>query len=150
MQKILNFIGGELVEPMNGKFLENVDPSRGVGYSLVPDSKASDVEKAVQAAQKAFPAWSQTPVAERSALLLKLADLIHRDLDQLAVAESLDNGKPVHVAKSVDIPRSESNFRFFGSAILQFHGETFLSDQVALNYTESSPLGVVADRKSVV
>ncbi len=144
MQKILNFIGGEFVAPVQGKFLENTDPSCGKTYSLVPDSIAEDVERAVLAAQKAFPSWSQTPVAERSALLIKLADLIRRDLDLLAAAESLDNGKPVHVAKNLDIPRSESNFRFFASAILQFHGETFLSDDEALNYTESSPLGVVA------
>ncbi len=144
MQKILNFIGGEFVSPVHGKFLENIDPSCGKAYSLVPDSSAEDVERAVLAAQKAFPAWSQTPVAERSAVLIKLADLIRRDLDLLAAAESLDNGKPVHVAKNLDIPRSESNFRFFASAILQFHGETFISDDEALNYTESSPLGVVA------
>ncbi len=144
MQMILNFIGGEFVPPLNGKFLENIDPSRGVAYSLVPDSSAADVEKAIQAAQKSFPDWSQTPVAERSSLIVKLSDLIHRDLDKLAAAESLDNGKPVSVARNLDIPRSEANFRFFASAIMQFHGDTFLSDDVALNYTESSPLGVVA------
>ncbi len=144
MQKILNYIGGEFVAPLNGKFLENIDPSRGLAYSLVPDSSAADVEKAVQAAQQAFLGWSQTLVAERSSLILKLADLIHRDLDKLASAESRDNGKPLSLAKNLDIPRSEANFRFFASAILQFHGETFLSDDVALNYTEASPLGVVA------
>ena len=144
MQKILNYIGGEFVSPLNGKFLENIDPSRGAPYSLVPDSSAADVEKAVRAAQKAFPAWSQTSVAERSSLLLKLSDLIHRDLDKLAAAESQDNGKPFSVTKNLDIPRSEANFRFFASAILQFHGDTFMSDDVALNYTESSSLGVVA------
>ncbi len=144
MQKILNYIGGEFVAPLNGKFIENIDPSRGLAYSLVPDSSAADVEKAVEAARKAFPAWSQTPVAERSSFILKLSDLIHRDLDKLAAAESRDNGKPFSVARNLDIPRSEANFRFFASAILQFHGETFMSDDVALNYTESSPLGVVA------
>ena len=143
MQKILNYIGGEFVVPLGGKFLENIDPSRGRAYSYVPDSGPADVEKAVMAAKKAFPAWSQTPVADRAALLLKLADLIHRDLDKLAAAESQDNGKPFSLAKNLDIPRSESNFRFFASAITQFHGDSFMSDNDALNYTDFSPLGVV-------
>ena len=69
MKKILNYIGGEFVAPMNGKFLENIDPSKGQAYSYVPDSGSADVEKAVQAAQKPFPAWSQTPVETRSALI---------------------------------------------------------------------------------
>lgn len=143
MQKILNYIDGKFVEPATGKFLDNFEPSRGEVYSLVPDSGPLDVDRAVAAAQKAFPAWSQTPVAERSRLLNRVADLIHRDLEKLARAESQDNGKPYSLALGLDIPRSEANFRFFAAAITQFHGETFMSDQTALNYTEASPLGVV-------
>lgn len=143
MQKILNFIGGEFRAPLAGKYLENIEPATGAPYSLVPHSDLQDVEMAVQAAAKAFPSWSQTSVAERSALLHRLADLLKRDLEQFAAAESRDNGKPAALARSLDIPRSESNFRFFASAITQFHGETFASDQTALNYTEHSPLGVV-------
>jgi aminomuconate-semialdehyde/2-hydroxymuconate-6-semialdehyde dehydrogenase len=144
MQKILNFIGGEFVPPTNGRFLENIDPSRGKTYSLVPDSDRQDVERAVNAAARAFPAWSQRPVAERSGILNKIADLILRDIELLALAESRDNGKPISLARTADIPRSAANFRFFAAAITQFHGESFLSDQAALNYTESAPLGVVA------
>jgi aminomuconate-semialdehyde/2-hydroxymuconate-6-semialdehyde dehydrogenase len=143
MKKILNYIGGELVAPLSGQFHENVDPSRGRVYSLVPDSDERDVEKAVQAAEKAFPGWSRTPVAERAALLNRLADLIRRDLEEFALAETQDNGKPLALSRSLDIPRSEANFRYFASAIQQFHGESFISDNVAVNYTEQAPLGVV-------
>ena len=143
MQKIFNYIDGKFTEPAAGKYLDNYEPARGQVYSLVPDSGALDVDRAVQAAAKAFPAWSKTPVAERSRLLNRIADLIHRDVELLARAESQDNGKPFSLAFNLDIPRSESNFRFFAAAITQFHGETFMSDQTALNYTEASPLGVV-------
>ena len=88
MKKILNYIGGELVEPLSGKFHENIDPSRGRVYSLVPDSDGQDVERAVQAAEKAFPRWSQTPAVERAALVNKLADLIRGDLEEFALAET--------------------------------------------------------------
>lgn len=143
MQKILNYIGGEFVEPASGKFLDNFDPSRGVPYSFVPDSDAVDVEKAVMAAEKAFPAWSETPVADRSAVLNKLADLIKRDFDEFAVAESRDNGKPVSLSKLLDIPRSEANIRYFAAAALQFHTEAYTTDHAALNYVDKSPLGTV-------
>ena len=143
MQKILNYIGGEFVAPISGKFLDNFDPSRGAPYSLVPDSDAADVEKAVMAAEKAFPAWSETPVADRAAVLNKLADLIKRDFEEFAEAESRDNGKPISLAKMLDIPRSEANIRFFASAALQFHTEAYITDQAALNYVDKTPLGTV-------
>lgn len=144
MEKILNFIGGEFLPPRAGHFLENDEPALGRPYSLVPDSDETDVEEAVRAAAAAFPEWSATPVETRSRLLLKLADLLARDLDEFARAESRDNGKPMALARAMDIPRSEANFRFFASAIVSFHGESYHSDRRALNYTEHSPLGVVA------
>ncbi len=144
MEKILNYIGGEFVPPISGKFEENIEPARGQAYSLIPDSDEKDVERAVTAAKKAFPAWSQAPVAERSKILMKMADLINENLKSLAEAESRDNGKPVSLSMSLDIPRSEANLRFFAAAITQFHGESFVSDTKAVNYTTSIPLGVVA------
>ncbi|MES3036699.1 MAG: aldehyde dehydrogenase [Bdellovibrionota bacterium] len=144
MKQILNFIGGELVPPVAGKFLDNPEPAYGKITSQVPDSTSEDVERAVSAAKKAFPGWSSTPVEERARILNKLADLIRRDLEEFAMAESRDTGKTLSLARKLDIPRSESNFRFFASAITQFHGDSFQSDQTALNYTEYSPLGVVA------
>jgi aminomuconate-semialdehyde/2-hydroxymuconate-6-semialdehyde dehydrogenase len=144
MEKILNYIGGELVPPAGGKFTENIDPSRGKAYSLIPDSDEKDVEKAVAAAKNAFPKWSATSVTQRARLLQKIADLIHENLQNLSEAESRDNGKPLSLSKSLDIPRSEANLRFFASAITQFHGESYMSDTLAVNYTTSTPLGVVA------
>jgi aminomuconate-semialdehyde/2-hydroxymuconate-6-semialdehyde dehydrogenase len=142
--KISNFIGGELVPPASGRMLENIEPALGLAYSEIPDSDDSDVERAIQAASRAFPGWAATPVAERSRILSKLADLIQRDTAALALAESRDSGKPITLSSTLDIPRSEANFRFFAAAITQFHGESFASDDKALNYTEFSPLGVVA------
>lgn len=144
MEKILNYIGGEFVPPLSGKFVENVEPASGRAYNLIPDSDEKDVIKAVTAAKLAFPAWSETPVAERSRILFRMADLIRDDLKNLAESESRDNGKPVSLSSTLDIPRSEANLRFFASAITQFHGESFVSDTHALNYTTSAPLGVVA------
>ena len=143
MQKILNYIGGEFVEAASGKFIDNFDPSRGEVYSLIPDSDQQDVEKAVSAAEAAFPFWRDMPVAERTAILNKIADLVKRDLDKLAQAESRDNGKPVSLAKALDIPRCESNIRFFAAAALHTHSEAYMTDTTALNYTQHTPLGVV-------
>ena len=110
--QIENFIGGEFVRPSAGKYLENIEPATGHTYSLVPDSDSRDVELAVTAAENAFPAWSRTPVAERSRFLLRIAELIDRDLEKFARAESIDTGKPLSLARSLDIPRASSNFRF--------------------------------------
>lgn len=142
--KISNLIGGELTAAASGRWLENVEPALGRVYSEIPDSDETDVERAVQAASRAAPLWAATPVAERARILNKIADLIRRDTAALALAESRDSGKPITLSSTLDIPRSEANFRFFAAAITQFHGESFASDDKALNYTEFSPLGVVA------
>src|SRR2546423_13281309 len=132
---ISNFIDGQFVEPIGGKYLDNIEPATGKPYSLVPDSDARDVEMAVAAADKAFPAWSKTPAADRSRILLRIADLIERDLEKLARAESIDTGKPLSLARSLDIPRASSNFRFFATAILHTEHEAHMTDGVAFNYT---------------
>ena len=116
--QIQNFIDGQFVPPIGGKYLENIEPATGKPYSLVPDSDSRDVEAAVAAAERAFPAWSRTSAAERSRLLLRIAELIERDLEKFARAESVDTGKPLSLARSLDIPRASSNFRFFATAIL--------------------------------
>jgi aminomuconate-semialdehyde/2-hydroxymuconate-6-semialdehyde dehydrogenase len=140
--KIRNFIDGKFVEPIGGKYLENIEPATGRPYSLVPDSEAQDVELAVAAAEKAFPAWSKTPAADRSRVLLRIADLIERDLEKLARAESIDTGKPLALARSLDIPRAASNFRFFATAILHTENEAHVTDGVAFNYTLRQPRGI--------
>lgn len=143
VKKILNYINGKLVEPTAQKWLNNVNPATGKDYSLIPDSDASDVEEAYKAAAAAFPSWSTTPYAERSRILTKLADLIGANLDALALAESVDNGKPVSLATHVDIPRAESNIRFFASAINHFHSEAHIMEDRGINYTNRKPIGVV-------
>ncbi|MFL6519489.1 MAG: aldehyde dehydrogenase [Chthoniobacterales bacterium] len=140
--KIRNFIDGQFVEPSTARYLDNIEPATGKPYSQVPDSDARDVEAAVVAAEKAFPAWSKTATAERSRLLLRIADLIERDLEKLARAESIDTGKPLSLARSLDIPRAASNFRFFATAILHTENEAHVTDGVAFNYTLRQPRGI--------
>ena len=141
--KIQNFIDGQFVEPGSRNYLDNIEPATGKPYSLVPDSDARDVELAVAAAEKAFPGWSHTPAAERSRILLRIADLIERDLEKFARAESIDTGKPLSLARGLDIPRASSNFRFFATAILHTENEAHVTDGVAFNYTLRQPRGVV-------
>ncbi len=140
--RILNFIGGQFVEPVSGNYLDNIEPATGKPYSQVADSDARDVEMAVAAADKAFPDWSKKTAAERSRILLRIADLIERDLDNLARAESIDTGKPLSLARSLDIPRAASNFRFFATAILHTESEAHMTDDVAFNYTLRQPRGI--------
>ena len=142
MDRILNYIDGKLIEPVSGQYLDNVDPSTGKVYSHTPDSDERDVEAAVEAAAGAFPEWSRTPVAERSRVLLRIAELIEANLDELALAECVDNGKPLSVAKSLDIPRAAVNFRFFATAIVHAKSEMHATDDVAINYTLRQPIGV--------
>jgi aminomuconate-semialdehyde/2-hydroxymuconate-6-semialdehyde dehydrogenase len=143
MTKILNFIDGQFVEPVGGKFLDNIEPATGKPYSQVADSDARDVDLAVAAAEKAFPDWSRTPATDRSSLLLRIADLIERDLEKFARAESIDTGKPLSLARGLDIPRAASNFRFFATAILHTENEAHVTDGIAFNYTLRQPRGIV-------
>jgi aminomuconate-semialdehyde/2-hydroxymuconate-6-semialdehyde dehydrogenase len=138
----LNYIGGKHVGA--AEWLENVDPAAGAPYGRVASSDAADVERAVAAARRAFPAWSATPVAQRSRLLRAVARLIERDKDRLARAEAIDGGKPIALASSIEVPRAAQNFEFFADAITQWHSEAHPTDELALNYTLRQPLGVVA------
>ena len=140
--QIKNFIGGEFVEPIGGKYLDNIEPATGKPYSQVADSDAHDVDLAVAAAERAFHSWSNKPSAERSAYLLRIADLIERDLEKFARAESVDTGKPISLARSLDIPRAVANFRFFATAILHTESEAHITDNVAFNYTLRQPRGI--------
>jgi aminomuconate-semialdehyde/2-hydroxymuconate-6-semialdehyde dehydrogenase len=142
MKRILNYIDGRCVPPAGGEYLPNIEPATGEAYSEVPDSDARDVEAAVAAAARAFPLWSRTPASERSRLLARLADRIEENLEPLAAAESLDTGKPIRLARRLDIPRAASNFRFFATAILHFSTEAHATDDRALNVTLRRPRGV--------
>jgi aminomuconate-semialdehyde/2-hydroxymuconate-6-semialdehyde dehydrogenase len=143
MQKIENFIDGKLVAPLDYNYLDNYNPATGEIYSLIPDSDTKDIDLAVQAAETSFPEWSTTPALEKSKILLKISELIENNLDEFAKAESVDNGKPISLARSVDIPRASSNFRFFATAIMHFSSESHIMEDRAINYTLRNPLGVV-------
>lgn len=142
MERILNYINGKLCEPPAGKYLENVNPAEGSVYGILPDSDAEDVKQAVEAAKSAFPLWSAVPLSKRSAILLAIADLIDRDLDKLALAESIDQGKPLKLAKAVDIPRASANIRFYATASMHTSSESHLMEGEAINYTTRTPIGV--------
>lgn len=143
MEKILNYIGGKLVEPASGKFLDNYNPSEGKVYSLIADSDDLDVNEAVKAAKEAFPSWSKMPTEERTKILLRVADLIDRDLEKLALAESTDNGKTVKLAKAVDIYRASANMKFYAMGAMHFASEAHVNDGDSVNYTTRMPIGVV-------
>ncbi|MFZ1731256.1 MAG: aldehyde dehydrogenase [Bacteroidota bacterium] len=142
MVSILNYIDGALVEPLTGGWLNVYEPATGQVFALAPASAGADVDAAVEAARRAFPSWSVTPVEERSRLLRLVADLIEARLEDFARAESRDNGKPVWLARQVDIPRAAKNFRFFATAILHTSSEAHQTDSEALNYTLRQPIGV--------
>ena len=142
IERIENFIDGKFAEPVGGRYLDNIEPATGKPYSQVADSDRRDVELAVAAAEKAFPEWSRRSAAERSKILLCIADLIERDLEKLARAESIDTGKPLSLARTLDIPRAASNFRFFATAILHTESEAHFTDNVAFNYTLHQPRGI--------
>jgi aminomuconate-semialdehyde/2-hydroxymuconate-6-semialdehyde dehydrogenase len=141
---ISHYIDGALVEPSGGVYLDNVDPSTGECYSKIPAGDSVDVDRAVVAARRAFPQWSQMAAAERSRIMVRLADLIHEHCAALAEAECIDNGKPLALAMQMDIPRAEDNIRFFATAILHWNSEAHIMENRAINYTNRKPIGVVA------
>ena len=142
MKTIQNLFDGHFGEPTRGRYLDNIEPATGKVYSRVPDSDAADVDLAVEAAARAFPRWSHTPAVERSRIMLKIADLIDANLDRLARAETIDNGKPLTLARKLDIPRAATNFRFFAASALNFASESHATDYTAINYTLRRPRGV--------
>lgn len=143
MKTISNYIDGKLQPALSGKTLDNYEPAVGAVYGTIPDSDERDVAMAVDAAEKAFPAWSLMPAEQRARLLFRLSELIDRDMEKLVRAESIDNGKPLALARAMDIPRASSNFYYFASAILQFSSEAHAMENTAINYTLRQPIGVV-------
>lgn len=142
-EKIANYIAGSLQAPLNGKYIDNINPATGEVYSQIPDSDAKDVDEAVGAAKMAFERWGKTPAEERFRILNRIAELINENLDALALAESNDNGKPLWLSKRVDIPRASSNFRFFATGAMHFSTESHNMEDKAINYTLRQPIGVV-------
>jgi aminomuconate-semialdehyde/2-hydroxymuconate-6-semialdehyde dehydrogenase len=140
---IANFIDGEMLSPLNGQYIDNIEPATGDVYALVPDSDEKDLELAVKAAKVAFPAWRDTPIEKRAEILNKLADLIEANQDEFITAEAIDNGKTVAAATAADIPRSIFNLRAFAKSAVSFGGKTSAND-VSSSYILNQPMGVVS------
>lgn len=139
---IKNYINGKLVAPIGGAYLDNINPANGQVFGTLPDSDERDVNLAVEAARNAFPAWSAMSVKDRSAILMRVSNLIEENLERLAEAESRDNGKPLWLSRSVDIPRARDNFAFFATAILHEASESHSMGAEGFNYTLRQPIGV--------
>jgi len=144
MESIQNYINGEFIDPTHGETIDNYNPSNGEVYGQIPNSSSEDVELAYNSAKAAFKQWSKTTLEERSRILIRISELLESNLERFAEAESKDNGKPLCLARQIDIPRAASNFRFFGNAITQFASESHESVGLnAVNFTLRQPLGVV-------
>ena len=143
MEKLQNFINGNYCAPIDNRYFDNIDPSTGSVYSLIPDSDEKDLALAVSAAELAFPIWSTMPSDQRSKILVKFSEGIEKRMEQFVAAESRDNGKPITLARHVDIPRAVSNFHFFATAILHFSSESHYMEGVGINYTTRKPIGIV-------
>lgn len=142
MKTLTNYINGTDEAPKSGQYIDNFNPSNGEVYSLIPDSDERDVEEAYKSAEKAFESWSKTSAEKRFKILNRIAELIDEKNEELALAESIDQGKPVWLAKT-EMTRSAQNFRFFATAAMQFNSESHNMEGHAINYTIKSPIGVV-------
>jgi aminomuconate-semialdehyde/2-hydroxymuconate-6-semialdehyde dehydrogenase len=140
--EVRNFVDGAL--ETTAAVLENVAPGSGEVYGTLPRSGAAEVDRAMAAAKRAFPAWAATPAAVRAACLDRLADAVKDHAAMLSEAEARDNGKPVSLASHVDIPRAEKNLRFYATGIQHFASQSHAMEGEAINYTLRKPLGVVA------
>ncbi len=144
MKTIENYINGSFKPSTNGESINNINPATGDVYGTIPRSDKTDVENAVKAAENAFSEWSNSSQDYRSRLLLKISNLIEENLSDFALAESMDNGKPLHLATAIDIPRAASNFRFFANAITQFSSDSHESQgRDTINFTLRQPIGIV-------
>lgn len=141
--RLANLIDGRLQAPLDDRWLDVHEPATGAVFAQCPDSTAADVAAATKAAQKAAPGWARTPAETRAQLLHRLADLIEARIDEFAALESCDSGKPVSLARRLDIPRAISNLRFFAAAIIGWESEAHAMETGAINYTLRHPLGVV-------
>ncbi|MGH8158272.1 MAG: aldehyde dehydrogenase [Rhodanobacter sp.] len=146
--RLANLIDGRLQVPQHDAWLDVHEPATGALFAHCPDSTAIDVDAAVAAASRAAAGWANTPIEQRAQLLLRLADLIEARLEEFAALESRDSGKPLALARRLDIPRAISNLRHFAAAIMAWGSESHAMasgapETGAINYTLRQPLGVV-------
>ena len=138
-----NFIGGKFVPPVKGQYFENISPIIGKAFCEVARSTAEDVELALDAAHAAKKAWGKTSLAERSLVLNRIADRLEANLELLATAETIDNGKPIRETMAADIPLAIDHFRYFGGVIRAQEGSIAEIDSETYAYHFHEPLGVV-------
>ncbi|WP_296212415.1 aldehyde dehydrogenase family protein [uncultured Corynebacterium sp.] len=138
-----NFIGGQWVSPVDGEYMDNVSPINGEVFCQVPRSKAADIEKAIDAAEKAQPGWGATSVQDRAAVLLKIADRLEENLEMMAVAETWDNGKAVRETLAADLPLAVDHFRYYAGALRAQEDRTSQISEDLIAYHFNEPLGVV-------
>ena len=143
MELLSNFINGDYVNPKSNNYLDVFEPATGQVYCQVPNSNGDDIHLAVNSAIDAFPEWSSLSLDERSLYLKTIAEMIESRLDEFAKYESRDTGKPISLARSVDIPRAVSNFRFFAEYASQFEFESNINNDSSHNTVIRSPLGPV-------
>ncbi|CAM3435219.1 aldehyde dehydrogenase family protein [Halomonas lysinitropha] len=138
-----NYIGGEFVDPVKGQYFDNVSPVNGEVFCEIPRSTAEDIDKALDAAHQAAPAWGATSTTERSNILLKIADRIEQNIEMLAVAETWDNGKAVRETINADLPLAVDHFRYFAGCIRAQEDTSSAIDNNTVAYHFHEPLGVV-------
>jgi aminomuconate-semialdehyde/2-hydroxymuconate-6-semialdehyde dehydrogenase len=143
MGRFLHFIGGQPQRAHSGRWIEVFEPATAKAYAEVAAGDVRDVDTAAAAAVAAFPAWSGLPANERARWLERLADALEARIDDFAMAEARDGGKPLRLARDAEIPRAVANLRFFAHAATQFASESH-HGQTGLNYTLRAPLGAVA------
>jgi acyl-CoA reductase-like NAD-dependent aldehyde dehydrogenase len=137
------FIDGRFVPSSSGETLATLNPHDNSAIAEVSMAGKADIDLAVAAAQRAFPAWSRMAAADRGRILLKLADLIEANAEELARLESLDTGHPIKDSRALDVPRTAACYRYFGGMADKFQGETIPVEAGFLNYTLREPVGVV-------
>jgi acyl-CoA reductase-like NAD-dependent aldehyde dehydrogenase len=137
------FIGGEFVDAAKGGRIPVINPHDNSTLAEVAEATAEDIDRAVAAARKAFPAWRRTSASDRGRLLLKLADAIENDIDYLAQLEAMDTGHPIRDVRNLDVPRTAAAFRYFGGIADKVEGTVIPVDAGFLNYVKREPIGVV-------
>lgn len=139
-----NFIGGQWVAPADGEYFDNISPITGQPFCRIARSKEADVERALDAAHAAKAAWGRTSAAERALLLNRVADRMEQNLETLALAESIDNGKPIRETRAADLPLAVDHIRYFAACLRAQEGSISEVDHDTIAYHFHEPLGVVA------
>ncbi|HEY1166786.1 MAG TPA: aldehyde dehydrogenase family protein [Chitinophaga sp.] len=138
-----HFIGGRWVAPESGEYFDNISPIDGMAFTQAARGNAKDIDKAIDAAHKAFATWSKTSVTERSNMLLKIAQIVEDNLEYLAVIETIDNGKPIRESRAADLPLVIDHFRYFAGVIRSEEGSVSELDDSTVSINLHEPIGIV-------